>query len=166
MTWDYWQRVRDFLRPGVQALSIGAEDRDTLLALGHPFALLYVAEAPERYAKTSRRLAPLGVEVRQWEYPGPLPFEDASMGLLLDWHAPCSLDEARRVLKPGGFFLAEQVGGRDWQAVGLPPDYNLENQLPLFRQAGFRVMYSHQAYEEAAPGRLEHRFLVVAKRLA
>lgn len=166
MTWDFWQRAGGFLRPGVRVLSIGVEDRDKLLALGHPFQLLSVAEGPGTYAKACRRLAPLGVTVRQWAYPEPLPFAGSSMGLLLGWHALYDLAEAYRVLKPGGFFLAGQVGARDCQAAGLPPDFNLENQLPLFRAAGFRVMYSQQAYREAAPWQLEHRFIIIAKKRA
>ncbi len=62
--------------------------------------------------------------------------------------------EIRRILKPGGFFLMECEGGEDSRALaeflvpGCRPAnvLNLENQLPLWREAGFRVMYRNQAY--------------------
>lgn len=59
-----------------------------------------------------------------------------------------------RVLGPGGFFLMECEGGEDSRALAefLVPGsrpaspVNLENQLPLWPEAGFRVMYRNQAY--------------------
>lgn len=64
------------------------------------------------------------------------------------------LPEIWRALKPGGFFLTECVGGEDSRALAnflLPGSrpagtVNLENQVPIMEQAGFRVMYRNQAY--------------------
>ena len=66
--------------------------------------------------------------------------------------------DSRRVLKKNGFFVTQQVGGEnDLPLVkrlcqGFPGSFvgfNLENELPRFRQAGFRVMRSDQAYVES-----------------
>ena len=62
------------------------------------------------------------------------------------------------MLKKNGFFVTQQVGGEnDLPLVkrlcqGFPGSFvgfNLENELPRFRQAGFRVMRSDQAYVES-----------------
>lgn len=62
--------------------------------------------------------------------------------------------EISRLLCPGGFFLMECEGGEDSRELanflvpGARPGNteNLENQLPLWRAAGFRVMFRDQAY--------------------
>lgn len=91
-----------------------------------------------------------------------LPFEDGSFDLILAYHALFDPKEAARVLRRGGFLVTQQIGGRN-----LPdrPDYNLENQAPVFQAAGFRLMYTHQAY---VPGEedllLRHRFIIIGKK--
>ncbi len=84
--------------------------------------------------------------------PSQMPPESCqvvlSRGPLWDWEEVC------RLLRPGGFLLAECRGGEDGRALadflvpgGRPADMaNLENQLPLLRKAGFRVMFRSQAY--------------------
>lgn len=92
-----------------------------------------------------------------------MPFDDDSFDLVLNRHESYDLTEVRRVLKKNGFFLTQQVGGENNLPLiqqlcsGFPGNYvgfNLENELPKFRNAGFRVMRSDQAY-------LEGRFLDV-----
>ena len=78
--------------------------------------------------------------------------------LVIDRHESYDLSEVRRVLKKNGFFVTQQVGGEnDLPLVkrlcqgfsGSFVGFNLENELPRFRQAGFRVMRSDQAYVES-----------------
>ena len=137
LPWSFEQKVRDFLRPGVRVLSVGGGEY--LLALGHPAELVSVADGP-----------------------GAFPFEDGLFDLAVAYHADLDWGEAARVLKRGGFLVTQQIGGRNRPGR---PDYNLENQGPLLEAAGFRLMYSHQAY---VPGevdhRLLHRFILVGKK--
>lgn len=163
MKWNFWQRAQAFLRPGVQVLFIGAEGMEELLALGHPIPLLRLALPGHQCFREKKQLVPLGAEVCPWEPGDPLPFDDGSMDLALCFRLPCCLEEIRRVLCPGGFFLTEQLGAEDHRAVGLSPDYNLENCLPLFRQAGFRIVYANQEYSHTGCGQaLQHRFIITA----
>lgn len=63
-------------------------------------------------------------------------------------------EEVRPLLSPDGFFLMEAVGGEDSRELAdfLVPGSrpatveNLENQLPRWQKAGFRVMFRDQAY--------------------
>ncbi|NBK78111.1 class I SAM-dependent methyltransferase [bacterium D16-76] len=93
----------------------------------------------------------------------PLAPEDGPFDLVLCYHAPFDLAQVYSLLKPGGFFLTQQTGGSDAQAarLGLAPDYNLENQKPLFLQAGFRVVYANQDYMDTEDG-LCHCFILTA----
>lgn len=154
--WDYVQKVRDFLKPGVRLLNIGPGG-EMLLSLGHACELISIAvscEADRRLCQ--KRLAPLGITVKEWGGAGEaLPFADGSFDLVLNHHQPLALEETARVLRPGGFFITQQTGGMNGRPLarrlvpGCRPsgiDFNLENQLPRFRQAGFRITYRDQAY--------------------
>ena len=166
LPWDYRERVREFLRPGVRLLDMGTGGGELLLTLRHPYELTSVTEGWAPNVELCRkRLEPLGITVREYdsERGGPMPFDDNSFDLVLNRHESYDLTEVRRVLKKNGFFLTQQVGGENNLPLiqqlcsGFPGNYvgfNLENELPKFRNAGFRVMRSDQAY-------LEGRFLDV-----
>lgn len=83
--------------------------------------------------------------------------EDDSCHLVLCENSPCEESDYRevaRVLKKGGFFLAQQYGGEDCRRLceflrpGARPAQprNVETHTPLLRAAGFRVMFWDQAY--------------------
>ncbi len=112
MRWDFWERARLFLRPGVKVLFWGAQPDPRF----------------------------------------PLTPADGPFDVILCYHAPYDLEGVRRLLKPGGFFVTEQLGG-------TPPDYNLENQAPLIKKAGFRLVHADQTYEDGL-----HRFTITAGR--
>ena len=166
LPWDYRERVREFLRPGVRLLDMGTGGGELLLTLRHPYELTSVTEGWAPNVELCRkRLEPLGITVREYdsERGGSMPFDDDSFDLVLNRHESYDLAEVRRVLKKNGFFLTQQVGGENNLPLiqqlcsGFPGNYvgfNLENELPKFRNAGFRVMRSDQAY-------LEGRFLDV-----
>ena len=102
----------------------------------------------------AKQLAPLGITVRKTEEDNPLPFADNSFDLVLNRHDSYDVNEVRRVLKPGGYFITQQVGGsNDLRLRALLgnnkteiPDFNLENELPRFKNAGFTVNFCDQAY--------------------
>ena len=150
--------LETLVQPGDTLLDMGTGGGEFLLTLGHPYALTSVTEgwAPN-LALCKKRLEPLGVTVREYdsEKGQPMPFADDSFDLIINRHESYDLSEVRRVLKKNGFFVTQQVGGEnDLPLVrrlcpGFPGGFvgfNLENELPRFRQAGFRVMQSRQAY--------------------
>lgn len=105
---------------------------------GHPPNLLLAAE----------RLRPLGaavVPMRSSE-EAAMPFLDGAFGLVLNRHGAFNADEVARVLRPGGFFLSQQVHGR-WAADLLAafgatprwPDASLERYVPRLEQAGLEI---------------------------
>lgn len=83
--------------------------------------------------------------------------EPESLSLVLSPTAACDEEDihaVHRALKKDGFFLTQQFGSDDCRRLAefVNPEYapqkphNLETQLPLFRPAGFRVMFRDQAY--------------------
>ena len=73
------------------------------------------ATAVEGYAPNlpvaRARLAPLGVQVFEANTASGMPFADAAFDLILNRHGGFRAGEMHRVLKPGGAFLTQQVGG-------------------------------------------------------
>lgn len=59
------------------------------------------------------RLEPFGVKVIGTASAMSLPFEDDFFDLVINRHGGMFASEIRRILKPGGRFLTQQVGGRN-----------------------------------------------------
>lgn len=158
LPWDYKAKVLDFLKPESRILDMGTGGGEFLLSLRHPFHLTSVTEGWEPNLRLcEKKLAPLGITVKQSMDGEPLPFADAQFDLVLNRHESYDIEEVRRVLKPGGYFITQQVGGsnglRMRRFMGLTggldmPDFNLENELPRFRAAGFSINYKNQCYVE------------------
>lgn len=58
-----------------------------------------------------RRLEPLGVQVFEGNTRSGMPFSDGAFDLVLNRHGGFRAKEMHRILKPGGVFLTQQVGG-------------------------------------------------------
>lgn len=74
---------------------------------------------PPNLARARERLEPRGVEVHERGPGVPLPFADESFDLVTARH-PVAVDwsEVRRVLRPGGGYLAQHVGpGSAWELI-------------------------------------------------
>ncbi|HJB61157.1 MAG TPA: class I SAM-dependent methyltransferase [Candidatus Ruminococcus gallistercoris] len=157
LPWRYRQKVEDFLKPQSRILDMAPGDGAFLLALRHPFAQTSVAESrPAALQRCEKKLAPLGIAVRQSAGDGTLPYDDDSFDLVLDRGALYAAGEVRRVLKHGGYFITEQAGGSDSLRLrrmlgggAERLDFNLENEIPRFLRAGFSINYKDQCYAAA-----------------
>lgn len=95
------------------------------------------------------RLAPLGIEVHAHDADAPgtrLPFPEDSFDLVLSRHESFDAADVARVLRPGGAFLTQQVGGDDVgelrEAFALPDPYaevTLEGVVRELTAAGLTV---------------------------
>ena len=155
LPWDYKRKVLDFLKPQSAILDMDTGGGEFLLSLRHPFAQTSVTEGWQpNFELCEKKLAPLGITVRKSEKNEPLPFADSSFDLVLNRHGSYEIEEIRRVLKPGGYFITQQVGGSNNQYLrkllggneSSAPDFNLENELVKFKKAGFTVNFCDQAY--------------------
>lgn len=124
LPWDYAQLARAFLCPEARILDIDTGGGEFLLSLDHPHNRTSATEAyPPNVALCRETLSPLGIDFREADGGGPLPFPDASFDLILNRHGDYAPREIARLLKPGGVFLTEQVGAendRELAALLLP----------------------------------------------
>ncbi|MFZ3008501.1 MAG: class I SAM-dependent methyltransferase [Phenylobacterium sp.] len=93
-----------------------------------------------------RRLEPLGVAVFQGNTGSGMPFDDGAFDLVLNRHGGFRAAEMARILKPGGVFLSQQVGGDNLAdltaafGADLPyPDNTLGRVAEAFTALGFQV---------------------------
>jgi SAM-dependent methyltransferase len=113
-SWDYPALARSHMQSITSML-----DQDTgggeLLSSLAPFpSHSWATESyPPNIPVAKARLEPLGVQVISEYSDTDIPFPDASLDLILNRHGSYSETELLRLLKPGGIFLTEQVGGQN-----------------------------------------------------
>ena len=88
---------------------------------------------------------------------GRLLFADAGFDLVINRHEAYVPTEVRRVLRPEGRFLTQQVGGRDnirlnqvLGAAGTRPyaDWDLDNAVHELEEAGLRITDAREEFPE------------------
>ena len=156
LPWDYRAILERYLRPGDRLLDMGTGGGEFLLTLGRPYALTTVTEAyPPNVELCRNRLEPLGITVAQTFEDELLPFGEDSFDIIINRHESFDASEVFRVLKPGGYFITQQVGGQNDHEFSerlIPnfqpqfPKLTLENTTRLFRQTGFSVLSGEEAF--------------------
>lgn len=157
LPWDYEAIARASLRRDARILDLDTGGGEFLLSLNHPHALTSATEAYPPNARLCREtLSPLGIDFREANAAGPLPFPDEAFDLVLNRHGDFNPEETARVLKPGGRFVTEQVGAendRDLAAILLPtlpqkpfPEQTLAIASEKFRRAGFDILRGEEAF--------------------
>jgi len=145
--WDYLALARAAVGRSHDILDVATGGGEILSSLA-PFPRRVTAT--EGYvpnlAVARRRLEPLGVAVFQANTASGMPFEDAAFDLVISRHGGFRPEEMHRVLKPGGVFLSQQVGGdnladlvADFGARLVAPDNTLARIAERFRALGCAV---------------------------
>jgi SAM-dependent methyltransferase len=158
--WDFTAIVERRARDSTDLLDLGTGGGEWLASLaGRPQRTVATEAWPPNDDIARRRLEPLGVEVvaaqgapdNRKQTPGldapALPFADGSFSLVVSRHESYLATEVARVLRPGGVFLTQQMGGDPngyRVALGLSPVEPQVFDAPLARHqletAGLRVL--------------------------
>lgn len=154
--WDYRQVIGEYITPEQKLLDIDTGGGEFLLSLKHPHEN---TAATENYLPNvqlcQEMLIPLGIDFRQADGAGELPFADESFHMVIDRHGDFNPEEIYRVLKPGGVFIMQQVGAENERELvkllcgDLPipfPEQYAAVAAEAFRNAGFRILRQEECF--------------------
>lgn len=157
LDWDYKSIVLEHLHSTDRLLDMGTGGGEFLLSLGHPYANTAVTEAWQPNIQLCKEnLTPLGIQVYPVQDDIPMPIPDGSFDIVINRHGYYNLHEVKRVLKPGGLFITQQVGGQNClaleQRINLVPPiqqaFSAGTELPKFYACGFSVKYSSECFPQ------------------
>lgn len=154
--WDYRTIVRKHLLYNSNLLDIDTGGGEFLLSLNHPYKYSSATEGyPPNAALCRSVLLPLGIDFREAESAGSLPFDNQSFDIVINRHGGFNTEELFRILKPGGLFITQQVGAendRELVDLLLPdtklpyPEQYLNKAIQKFALAGFEILQSQEAF--------------------
>ncbi len=153
--WSYEQLVRALLKGADSLLDMGTGGGERLLSFEDVLPPRTVATEgyPPNLPVARAHLEPRGIRVVPYDCGADphLPFPDNNFAVIIDRHEAYDAVEVARVLRPIGWFLTQQVDGRDLgefrSIFGIESAYlhvNLENCRSLVERAGLVVEQSRE----------------------
>ncbi|MEG2290033.1 MAG: class I SAM-dependent methyltransferase [Clostridium sp.] len=156
LPWDYNDILKKYLSSDYKLLDMDTGGGEFLLSLKHPYNKTAVTEMWEPNVKLCKeKLEPLGIEVKQVFEDVELPFEDNSFDMIINRHGSYDIAEVRRILKPNGVFITQQVGGKNNEVLSKAlikdfksqyPDNTLDVALNQASKNFFDVLYSNEYF--------------------
>ena len=112
LPWDYAAIVKEHIPRAGSMLDMGTGGGEFLKTLTPLPTKTYATENYEPNVKIAEEnLKPLGVQVVSGFKDDELPFENEMFDLVINRHEYYEPSEVSRILKPGGYFITQQVKG-------------------------------------------------------
>ena len=160
LPWDYEAIIRGVIQDDMKLLDYDTGGGEFLLSLRHPYKNTSATEGyPPNVRFCRERLLPLGIDLRECKDAARIPFDDGSFDIIINRHGDFYPPEIKRLLKPGGLFITQQVGSendRELVEMVLPgagkpfPHENLREQITGFTDAGFKILQADEAFSSIA----------------
>ncbi|WP_240644651.1 class I SAM-dependent methyltransferase [Paenibacillus paeoniae] len=140
-------------------LDMGTGGGEFLLSLSPPAGRTFATEAyPPNVAICQQKLPAYGIDIRQVYDDEKLPYEDRFFDLVMNRHESYSPGEVYRILKPGGLFITQQVGGQNNRemsryllgdgAIAVDSKFDLEGSVSELVSTGFAICESAEFFPE------------------
>lgn len=156
LPWDYKGLIKQYLKPEHRLLDMDTGGGEFLLSLEHPYQNTAATEGyPPNVELCAEKLLALGIDFREADGAGELPFESGSFDVVINRHGGFCVPELYRVLKPGGLFLTQQVGEENDRELveqllpgtGKPyPGWRLDKVAESFTENDFEVLRGEEAF--------------------
>ncbi|MNI56820.1 Methyltransferase domain protein [compost metagenome] len=148
--------MKKYLRAKYKLLDMGTGGGEFLLSLNHPYNNTSVTEKwTPNVELCKQKLEPLGIKVNQVFNDSQLPFKENTFDIIINRHESFEVNEVRRVLKPNGIFITQQVGGQNNEILskalikGFTPlyaDNTLENSQKKLEGNLFEILYANEYF--------------------
>lgn len=158
LPWDYREIILKYLKPSDKLLDLGTGGGEFLLTLNHPYNLTSVTESyPPNVELCYNKLSPLGIEVKQTYDDNYLPFDDNTFEIVISRHESFDAGEVNRILKSGGYFITQQVGGSNNIDLSkklidnyIPncPEHDLNHNRNLLLMKNFDILFEDEVYNQ------------------
>ncbi len=153
ISWDYTDLIQKAIKNSTSLLDMGTGGGEYLSSLSDLPSFTCATEGYEPNVQIAKnRLEPLGIKVFQVIDDNSLPFENDTFDLIINRHEAYSAKEIMRILKPGGVFITQQVGGEndkefnEW--FNVPESeysyWNLEYALKECDEVGLSIQMAHE----------------------
>jgi SAM-dependent methyltransferase len=145
--WEYVALARQLVQKSKAVLDMGTGGGEIFASLApFPEHTVAIEGWKPNVAVAQRRLEPLGVGVLGIDELDELPFADEEFDTVLNRHSAFRAMEVFRILKAGGTFLTQQVGGgnlsdlvEEFDATPQYKDWTLATITKQIRDAGFNI---------------------------
>jgi len=160
--WDYVEVVRRYLRPTDRVLDVGTGGGEVFLSLAPHLRFGVGVDLYGEVVRVARENTPAELAGRilfLQSDASALAFPAGSFDVVLNRHAGVFPDQVVQVLRPGGYFITQQVGGRNsqnlfdafdwgsngaywracWEEWGVPLQ-DVDSLAEAFRAADCRVI--------------------------
>ncbi len=151
--WNYINKVQPYLEGTYTLLDIGTAGGEVLSRLrplpAHTYA---VEDYPPNVIRAEEILGPLGVKVigiEEGKEPpfGDLPFEDDYFDVIINRHTGYTGSEVYRILRPGGYYITQQVGGLTTVNLGLIMGSVESKKLSSWNLKVFKERMTEEGFE-------------------
>ncbi len=147
--WNYREIVSAWIEPGISLLDMGTGGGEFLASLSAIPESTFATEGHSPNVPIARKkLDPLGIQVIEVRDDLKLPFDDHYFDLVINRHEVYLPNEVYRILKRGGRFITQQVGGENnFRLNEILQDnpmksfenWNLDNAVKEIEIAGFEI---------------------------
>ncbi|MBM7542577.1 methyltransferase domain-containing protein [Amphibacillus cookii] len=156
LPWDYARIINKYLSSDLELLDMGTGGGEFLLSLNHPYEKTSVTEGWQPNIEFLKgKLVPLGINLASINDDDIIDYDDNSFDIIINRHESFNVNEVKRVLRPNGVFITQQVGGENGNRLSnmLIPEFqpryrtlNLRNTQRDLEESDFEIKFANEYF--------------------